>query len=46
MPRLEVSSSELRARLEAGRTVSVLVPQAVQELIRAKGLYKRAGRVR
>lgn len=46
MPRLEVSSSELRARLEAGRTVSVLVPQAVQELIRAKGLYQRAGRVR
>ncbi|MDI3257356.1 MAG: nicotinate-nucleotide adenylyltransferase [Kyrpidia sp.] len=43
MPRLDVSSSELRARLAAGRTVSALVPRAVQEYIRDRGLYERTG---
>ena len=39
-PRLAVSSSEVRARIAAGRTVRYLVPAAVREIIRADGLYR------
>ncbi|MBX6394763.1 MAG: nicotinate-nucleotide adenylyltransferase [Alicyclobacillaceae bacterium] len=46
IPRLDISSSDLRARLAAGRTVSVLVPPPVQEYILRKGLYEKAGRPR
>jgi nicotinate-nucleotide adenylyltransferase len=36
-----VSSSDLRARLAAGEDVSAEVPEAVAEVIRARGLYAR-----
>jgi len=39
IPRLDVSSSDIRARLAAGRPVDGLVPPAVVTEIRARGLY-------
>ncbi|HEV3452418.1 MAG TPA: nicotinate-nucleotide adenylyltransferase [Acidimicrobiia bacterium] len=39
IPRLDVSSSDVRARLAAGRPVDGLVPPAVLREIRARGLY-------
>jgi nicotinate-nucleotide adenylyltransferase len=42
-PSLDVSSSEIRARVAAGHTIRYLVPRAVEELIVERGLY-RAGR--
>ena len=42
MPRLDVSSSWLRAQVAAGRPIRHLVPDAVAELIESRGLY-RAG---
>jgi nicotinate-nucleotide adenylyltransferase len=42
MPRLDVSSSLIRARVAAGRPIRHLVPAAVAERIGALGLY-RAG---
>ena len=41
IPRLDVSSSDVRARLAAGRPVDGLVPPAVVREIRARGLYTR-----
>ena len=38
-PALEVSSTEVRARIAAGRTVRYLVPDAVLEVVRERGLY-------
>jgi nicotinate-nucleotide adenylyltransferase len=40
MPALEISSSDLRARVAAGRPIRHLVPDAVRELIEAEGLYR------
>lgn len=40
MPALEVSSTDLRARIRAGRTTEVLVPEAVHAVIEAHGLYR------
>jgi nicotinate-nucleotide adenylyltransferase len=40
-PSLDVSSSDLRARVAAGRPIRYLVPRAVEELITARGLYRR-----
>ncbi len=40
MPRLEISSSDLRARVQAGRPISYLVPPAVEAYIRERGLYR------
>ncbi len=42
MPRLDVSSSAVRRRVAAGRTIRYLVPDAVAERIAERGLY-RAG---
>nr|MBA2516310.1 hypothetical protein [Solirubrobacterales bacterium] len=39
MPRLDVSSSDLRGRVAAGRPVRHLLPDAVTELIAELGLY-------
>ncbi len=39
IPWLDLSSTELRARLAAGRPVDGLVPSPVIELIRARGLF-------
>ena len=42
-PLLDVSSTELRARIAAGRTVRYLVPDAVRGVIEAEGLYRGIG---
>jgi len=42
MPRLEVSSSEVRARVAAGRPIDELVPAAVAAYIDERGLYRPA----
>lgn len=46
-PLLEVSSSEIRARCRAGRSIRYVVPEAVRTYIRTHALYtdKRSARV-
>ena len=39
MPRLDVSSSDLRARVAAGRPIRLLLPPAVAERVATLGLY-------
>ena len=39
VPRLEVSSTDLRCRVVDGRPLDYLVPEAVIEIIRKRGLY-------
>ena len=39
IPRLDVSSTDIRDRLASGRPIDGLVPPAVMDLIRARGLY-------
>ena len=41
-PRIEVSSSWVRAQVRAGRTVGYLVPAPVRDLIHREGLYRNA----
>jgi nicotinate-nucleotide adenylyltransferase len=41
-PALEVSSTEIRDRVAAGRTIRYLVPRAVEELILERRLYRHA----
>lgn len=43
VPRLEVSSSDLRARFGDGRPLDWLVPDGVVRLARERGLYRRPG---
>ncbi|MEO8639765.1 MAG: nicotinate-nucleotide adenylyltransferase [Chloroflexota bacterium] len=40
-PSLDLSSSDIRARVAGGRPIRYLVPRAVEELITARGLYRR-----
>jgi nicotinate-nucleotide adenylyltransferase len=40
MPRLEISSSDLRVRVRGGRPISYLVPMAVEAYIAEQGLYR------
>ncbi len=40
MPLLEISSSDLRARVRAGRPISYLVPPTVEAYILEQGLYR------
>ena len=42
-PRLEVSSTDLRARFSDGRPLDWLVPDAVVRLARERGLYRPSG---
>ena len=42
VPRLEVSSTDLRARVADGRPLDYLVPEAVVRVVRARGLYRAA----
>lgn len=45
MPRIDISSSAIRARVAAGRTIRHRVPDAVAEAIAQRGLYREpAGR--
>ncbi len=39
MPRMEVSSTDIRARIAAGRSIRYLVPDAVADYIHTHGLY-------
>ncbi|HEY5170715.1 MAG TPA: nicotinate-nucleotide adenylyltransferase [Acidimicrobiia bacterium] len=39
MPRLDVSSSELRRRIAAGESIDFLVPPPAARVLRARGLY-------
>ena len=39
MPRLDISSSEIRRRVAAGRPIRYLVPDAVFAFIESEGLY-------
>lgn len=39
-PRLDVSASEIRARVRAGLSIRYLVPEAVREYIIERGLYR------
>ncbi len=41
IPRLDISSTDVRGRLAAGRSIDGLVPPAVVRLIRARDLYTR-----
>lgn len=43
-PSLDVSATEVRRRVAAGRAIRYLVPQAVEEMILATGLYRRTRR--
>jgi nicotinate-nucleotide adenylyltransferase len=45
MPRIDISSSLLRRRVAAGRSVRHMVPDAVAARIEALGLYRGASRV-
>ncbi|HEY7452746.1 MAG TPA: nicotinate-nucleotide adenylyltransferase [Candidatus Limnocylindria bacterium] len=40
-PALDVSASQVRRRVAAGRAIRYLVPRAVEELILERGLYRR-----
>ena len=42
-PRLDISSTDLRDRLARGRTVRLLVPDAVRAVIEARSLYSGGG---
>lgn len=42
-PGLDLSGTELRARVAAGRSVRYLVPDAVLEYVREHGLYRTGG---
>jgi nicotinate-nucleotide adenylyltransferase len=39
MPQVDITSTDIRARLKAGRSIRYLVPAAVERLIRQQGLY-------
>jgi nicotinate-nucleotide adenylyltransferase len=43
-PTLDVSGTEIRSRVAAGRAIRYLVPRAVEELIGERGLYRRPSR--
>ncbi|MEA2246586.1 MAG: nicotinate-nucleotide adenylyltransferase [Solirubrobacteraceae bacterium] len=42
MPRIDISSSAIRERIAAGRSIRYLVPDRVADEIRARGLYRQA----
>jgi nicotinate-nucleotide adenylyltransferase len=43
MPQIGISSSDIRSRRHAGRSIRYLVPGAVERFIRARHLYHRRG---
>jgi nicotinate-nucleotide adenylyltransferase len=43
MPRLDISSSDIRARVAAGRPIRHLVPACILEYIEREGLYRVGG---
>ncbi|MCA9052516.1 MAG: nicotinate-nucleotide adenylyltransferase [Planctomycetaceae bacterium] len=41
MPAVDLSATDIRARVAAGRSIRFMVPRAVEEYIRQHGLYRR-----
>ena len=39
-PRIDVSATEIRARVQAGRSIRYLVPETVREFVEQGGLYR------
>ncbi|PYK66710.1 MAG: nicotinate (nicotinamide) nucleotide adenylyltransferase [Verrucomicrobia bacterium] len=42
--RIDISATEIRQRMATGRTIHFLVPRAVEEIIRARGLYREVAK--
>lgn len=40
-PRIDISSTEIRRRVAAGSSIRFMIPERVQEMIAARGLYRR-----
>ena len=43
MPQMDIASSDIRARLKAGRSIRYLVPHTVERYIRQRRLYQASG---
>ncbi len=42
--RIDISATEIRQRIASGRTIHFLVPQAVEQIIRERGLYREVAK--